>query len=100
MGIFNFFRKLDRKFWFLCYNCMQHMSHEAVRSIFYFDGPPAIQMGRAFFPCPRCQSTNTVSFQQLKDEGSEAQLWGLEQTVKHHPRSTFEIKPQDVKTTS
>ncbi len=40
----------------------------------------------------RCQSTNTISFQQLYDEGSEAQLWGLEQLVKQHPRSQFEIK--------
>lgn len=92
MGILGSFKKSDRKFWFVCYNCMMQTSHDAVKSIFYYDGPPTIEMGRAFIRCPRCQDTNTVSFQKLKDDGSDSQLFGLEQTVKKHPRSTFEVK--------
>lgn len=100
MGLLDVFRKSDRKKWFVCYNCMMLTDHDAVKSIFYDAGPPTLMMGRPMNPCPRCQSTNTVSFQQLQDDGSEAQLWGLERTVKQHPRSTFEIKPGTVKTTS
>lgn len=92
MGLLGGLRKSDRKFWFVCYNCMMQTSHDPVKSIFYYAGPPTIQMGRALTPCPRCQDTNTVSFQQLKDDGSESQLFGLEQVVKKHPRSTFEVK--------
>ncbi len=100
MGLLDIFGKSDRKFWFVCYNCMMQTNHDAVKSIFYYDGPPTDVLGRAMTPCPRCQNTNTVSFQKLKDDGSEAQLWGLVQTVKKHPRSAFEIKPENVKTTS
>lgn len=45
------------------------------------------------FPCPRCASSNTRSFQQLKEEGSEQALFGLEQVVRQHPRNMFEVKP-------
>lgn len=98
MGLLDIFGKSDRKHWFVCYNCMMLTNHDAAKSIFYFAGPPDLMMGRPMTPCPRCQNTNTVSFQKLKDDGSEAQLWGLEQTVKQHPRNTFEIKPENVKT--
>jgi hypothetical protein len=97
MGLLDIFGKSDRKNWHVCYNCMQMSGHDELKSVFYYAGPPTVAMGRAFIPCPRCQSTNTISFQKLKDDGSEAQLWGLEQTVKKHPRSTFEIP---VKTTT
>ena len=50
-------------------------------------------MGRMMYPCPRCSSTNTRSFQMLKDEGSEQALFGLEGIARQHPRSTFEVKP-------
>jgi hypothetical protein len=50
-------------------------------------------MGRMMFPCPRCSSTNTRSFQQLKEEGSEQALFGLERVVRQHPRRLFEVKP-------
>lgn len=100
MGILDAFGKSDKKFWFVCYDCMQRTGHDTVKAIFYYTGPPTVLMGRAFTLCPRCQSTNTASFQKLKDEGSEAQLWGLEQTAKQHPRSFFEVKPRPTKTAS
>ncbi len=77
---------------------MMNTSHDAAKSIFYYDGPPTIQMGRTFTQCPRCEDTNAVSFQQLKDGGSESQLFGLEEVVKKHARSTFEVKSEGVKT--
>ena len=100
MGLLDVFRKSDRKLWFVCYNCMMQTGHDEVKSIFYYSGPPTLMNGRPFTLCPRCQNTNTVSFQTLKDDGAAAQLWGLEQTVKKHPRSTFEVKPEEIKTTS
>ena len=100
MGILDGLRKSDRKFWLVCYNCMMRTSHDAAKSIFYCAGPPTIEVGRAFTPCPRCQDTNTVSFQQLQDDGSEAQLFGLEQVVKKRPRSIFEVKSEGVKSPS
>lgn len=92
MGILDRLLNRDRKYWFLCYACLQHTNHETIRSVFYYQGPPVELIGRRMTPCPRCDSTNTVSFQQLRDEGSEAQLWGLERLVKQHPRSRFEVK--------
>jgi hypothetical protein len=100
MGLLDVFKKSERKCWFVCYTCMMQTNHDEAKSIFYRAGPPASVLGRPVTPCPRCQDTNTVSFQQLKDDGSEAQLWGLERTVKKNPRSTFEIKPGTVKPTS
>jgi hypothetical protein len=44
------------------------------------------------FKCPRCESTNTRSFLQIKREGAESTIWGLERLVKKHPRSHFEVK--------
>ena len=95
MGILKVFQRLNRKLWFVCHACMQQTSHDALRSIFYYEGPPTLQRGRPFIPCPRCRNTNTVSFQQLEAEGSRAQLWGLEQAAKQHSRHFFEIKPDD-----
>ncbi len=92
MGLLDRFLKNDRKFWFVCYACMQQSSHDPLQSIFYYQGPPVEVLGRPLTRCPRCSSTNTVSFQKLKDERSDAKLWGLEQIVKKHPRSQFEVK--------
>jgi hypothetical protein len=100
MGILAVLGKGDRKSWFVCYNCMLLTSHDAARSIFRYTGPPVDVFGRPVTPCPRCESGNTVSFQYLKETGAEAQLWGLEQVVKQHPRSTFEVKRQELKTPS
>ena len=97
MAILDAFWKSDRKFWFVCHNCMQQTAHDTLKSVFYYSGPPTVELGRSLYPCPRCKSTNTVSFQTLKDDGSEAQLWGLEHTVSKHPRRQFEIKPAETK---
>jgi hypothetical protein len=98
MGILDVLRKGDRKSWFVCYNCMLLTSHDAVKSIFYYTGAPVDVFGRPVTPCQRCESANTVSFQQLKERGSESHLWGLEQIVKRYPRSTFEMRRQEAKT--
>jgi hypothetical protein len=100
MGILDVLRRRDRKSWFVCYNCLQLTSHDAVKSIFYSAGPPIDVFGRPVTPCPRCESGNTVSFQHLKETGSEAQLWGLERIVKQHPRSFFDVKRREGKTPS
>ncbi|MFB3922387.1 MAG: hypothetical protein ACE145_11735 [Terriglobia bacterium] len=100
MGMLTALRRIDRKVWFVCYGCLQHTAHDALKSIFYHDGPPTLLLGRPLTPCPRCKSTNTVSFQKLKEDGSEAQLWGLEQIVKQHPRSFFEATADSEKIAS
>jgi hypothetical protein len=68
-------------------------NHDPVRSLFFQDTPGGDFMGRMMFPCPRCSSTNTRSFQQLKEEGSDQALFGLERIARHYPRGTFEVKP-------
>jgi hypothetical protein len=95
MGLLDRILRKDRKHWFLCYACLQQTNHATARSVFYYAGPPVLVLGRKLTQCPRCTSTNTISFQQLKDEGSDAQLWGLERVVKQHPRSKFEVKRED-----
>jgi len=93
MGILDRLRGIDRRYWHVCYNCMMLTGHDTVKSVFYSEGPPVSVLGRPLFACPRCTSTNTKSFQNLKDEGSEAPLWGLERVVREHPRSQFIVKP-------
>jgi hypothetical protein len=85
----------SRRFWFVCSNCMTTSGHDPLKSVFYFEGPGEDFLGRMMYKCPRCSSTNTRSFQDLKDEGSDAALFGLERLVKKYPRSTFEVKPQE-----
>jgi len=92
MGLLSIFRKIDRKHWFVCSTCMQRTEHDTLRSVFYSERPPEIILGRQLMKCPRCGTTNTRSFDDIKNEGSEAALWGLERTVKKHPRSRFEVK--------
>jgi hypothetical protein len=100
MGMLDRLLNRERLHWHVCYACLMQTNHDALNSIFYDPGPPAEVNGRLVKPCPRCESTNTISFQKLRDEGSDAQLWGLEQLVKIHPRSRFEIKrPSSVKST-
>jgi len=94
MGLLDRLRGIDRRYWHVCYNCMMQTGHDTVNSIFYWDGPPVMVLGRPMVACPRCGNTNTKSFQTLKDEGSEAPLWGLEQTVRQHPRRRFVVKHQ------
>lgn len=81
--------KDDRKFWFVCYTCMMQTGHDTVKSVFYSENPPVVILGRPWQQCPRCRGTNTKSFQQLKDEGSDNALWGLERIVRKYPRSQF-----------
>lgn len=97
MDILDALWKTDRKFWFVCYKCVQLTSHDALKSIFYSTGSPVEIHGRNMTSCPRCQSANTVSFQKLKENGSEVQLWGLEQIARKHPRSFFEVHPTAAK---
>lgn len=66
--------------------------HDALRSIFYSEGPKANVLGRPTMICPRCNDGNTRSFQELKDTGAESSLWGLERLVRKHPRSQFIVK--------
>src|SRR6516225_10201966 len=63
-------RKSDRKFWYVCYTCMQQAGHDTLKAVFYSEGPPVLVLGRPWMVCPRCGGTNTKSFQTLKDEGS------------------------------
>ena len=93
MSVLGRFKKIDRKFWFICHNCLQLNNHDAVRSIFYTESPPGTENGRPTMRCPRCNDANTRSFQDLQNDGSEAALWGLERLVKKHPKSQFEVKP-------
>lgn len=93
MGLLGLFRRLDRRAWFICYNCMNNNGHQAEQSIFFYQGPPEMIDARPWVRCPRCQDLNTRSFQFLKDEGEEPALWGLERIVKKHPQGFFPVKP-------
>jgi hypothetical protein len=93
MGFFDRWRRIDRRHWHVCYTCMMQSGHDTLRSVFYSERPPVLVLGRPWMQCPRCAGTNTKSFQTLKEEGSEAPLWGLEQVVRKHPRSQFIVKP-------
>jgi hypothetical protein len=90
MGLLGLFHKIDREHWFICYACLGNTSHNEMRSIFYSVAPKVIVVGRPWQQCPRCGSTNTKSFAELKAEGQDSALWGLERTVKKHPRRQFE----------
>ena len=95
MGFLGLFRRLDRRHWFMCNDCMNQSNLRGTDprlSLFHHQGPPVEMDGRKWTKCPRCASLNTVSFQQLKDEGSTNQLWGLERIVKSNPKSFFEVK--------
>jgi len=91
MGLVNTFRRIDRSRWFICHNCLMLQNHDPMKALFYYEGPGEDFKGRLMFRCPRCSSTNTRSFQQLKEEGSDQALLGLERIVKQHPRSRFEV---------
>ena len=93
MGLLNLFRRVHRPHWFVCYACMNNNGNVAEEAIFFYDGPPEMDKGRGWFRCPRCNDLNTRSFQQLADEKSDAQLFGLEQIVKKNPRGRFPVKP-------
>jgi hypothetical protein len=92
MSWLGFFRRINRKHWFVCNNCMTLTGHDTVNSVFYYRGLPEVYLGRPLMKCPRCCSTNTRRFQDIKNEGAESAIWGLEQIVKKYPRSRFEVK--------
>jgi hypothetical protein len=93
MGVMSLFRPINRRCWFVCSACMQQTAHDTMRSVFYSKDPPVLVLGRPFGKCPRCGSTDTRSFQDIKDDGSESALWGLERFVKQYPRKQFIVKP-------
>lgn len=93
MSILSIFRKIDRNRWFVCHNCMLHNDHDALNSIFYSDSPRVNVVGRPTMICPRCNDANTRSFQELKEEGSESSLWGLERLARKYPRRQFIVRP-------
>jgi hypothetical protein len=93
MSVLGQFKRINRRQWFICHACLMQTNHDSMKSLFFDDGPGEDFMGRTMYPCPRCASTNTRSFQQLKDEGSEQALYGLERIVKQHPREAFVLKP-------
>ncbi len=95
MGLMSFFRRVDRKRWFVCSTCMQQTGHDTLKAVFYSEAPPVLVLGRPFAKCPRCCGTNTRSFQDIKNESSPSTLWGLERIVKQYPRSQFEVKPAE-----
>lgn len=95
MGFLDLFRRIDRRSWHLCYECVKTNSNAAEEAIFYYDGPrePDAE-GHAIARCPRCRSSNTRSFQFLKDKREDSTLYGLERIVKANPRSRFPAKPR------
>ena len=93
MGILDrILNKKDRAHWFVCHTCMMQTGHDTVGSVFYSQDPPVVILGRPWQRCPRCGTTNTKSFQDLKNEGADNVLFGLERTVRKHPRNRFEVK--------
>ncbi len=96
MGLLSLFRRLNRKVWHYCYECVKHMSAEsepdAAKAIFYDADAPEVIDGRSHHRCPRCNDLNTISFQYLKDTRQDSVLFGLEQIAKDHPQSLFEVK--------
>ena len=93
MSVLSSLKRINRKHWFICHACLMQTNHDAMKSLFFDDGPGEDFLGRTMHPCPRCASTNTRSFQQLKQEGFDQALFGLERIAKEHPRATFVIKP-------
>lgn len=91
MGLFSFFRRIERNHWFVCYTCMGTSDHQETKSVFYSLAPKVLVVGREWQQCPRCGGTNTKSFAELKVDGQDSALWGLERIVKKNPRSVFEV---------
>lgn len=92
MGVLSALKRINRDHWFICHACLMQANHDPLRSLFFQTEPGEDFMGRMMYPCPRCASTNTRSFQQLKEEGAEQALFGLERIVRQHPRRVFEVK--------
>lgn len=93
MGFWDRFRRIERTFWHVCYECVRQNGNQTEEAIFYYDGPPEEILNRPWVRCPRCQGLNTRSFQFLKQMGEEAALLGMERIVRSNPRSRFPVKP-------
>lgn len=91
MGLLGLFRKVDRMRWFICYNCLGTSNHDEAKAIFYSRAPKVLVVGREWQQCPRCEGTNTKSFAELKAEGQDSALWGLERVVKKHSRDLYGV---------
>ena len=92
MSVLNLLKRINRKHWFICHACLMQTNHDPVRSLFFQDTPGEDFMGRMMYPCPRCSSTNTRSFQQLKEEGSDQALFGLERIARRASTQHFRSK--------
>lgn len=93
MGILSWFRRVDRRHWHICYECLRQNGNVAEEAIFYYDGPREENVeGHATAACPRCQSMNTRSFQFLKETEEEPALFGFERIVRSNPRERFRVK--------
>ncbi len=86
----SYFFKRDRENWYLCYTCLGDANHDEAKAIFHSQASKILLLGRPLQECPRCRGTNTKSFAELKAEGRDSTVWGLERAVKKHPRSQFE----------
>jgi len=93
MSVLGYLKRINRNHWFICHACLMQTNHDPLRSLFFQDTPGEDFQGRMMYPCPRCSSTNTRSFQQLKEEGSEQVLFGLKRIVRNHPLDVFKVEP-------
>jgi hypothetical protein len=91
MGLRDLFRRIDREHWFICYACLGSANHDETKAIFHSMSPKVEIVGRLWQKCPRCGDTNTKSFTELKAEGQDSALWGLERVVKKRPQSLFDF---------
>ena len=82
MGLLSALRKIDRQHWFVCSTCMTESGHDELKSVFYSEGPRVEILGRQWMKCPRCGGTTTRSFQEIKDDGSEAAASGTPFSVR------------------
>ncbi len=83
--------RLDRENWFICYDCLGENDHDEAKAIFHTKAAKILVLGRPIQQCPRCGKNNTKSFAELKAEGRDSTVWGLERAVKKHPRQQFEV---------
>jgi len=100
MSVLGQLKRINRKQWFICHACLTQANHDPMKALFFDDGPGEDFLGRTMHRCLRCANTNTRSFQQLKDEGSDQALFGLERIVKQNPRDAFAVKPSGAAKTS
>ena len=89
-----------RRHWHVCNTCMGQTGHDTRKSVFYSEEPPVYVLGRPWTECPRCGGTNTKSLQDLKNEGADAAVWGLERIVRKLPRREYQFRTPATKVTA